>query len=278
MGFDVRYNNHPADVKNYDTKTLRERFLFENVFIDNQKSFCYSHHDRIIFGGIKPINKSISLPNAKELGTSFFLERREMGVINIGGAGKIIVDGKTIAMKTRDGLYIPKDSKNVLFSSDDENNPAKYYITSAPAHLVLPLVHIPLEKANSRPMGSSETLNKRTIYQYLHPNVLKTSQLSMGMTFLDAGSAWNTMPVHTHERRMEVYFYFNFAENHVVFHMMGEKDETRHIIVKSEQAVISPSWSIHSGVGTTNYTFIWGMCGENLNFDDMDNIETKELK
>ena len=277
MKLDIRYNNHPSDSKNYDTKTLRERYLINQIFEADEILFTYSHHDRIIAGGIMPVTKEVSLPVTKDLGTTF-LERREMGIINIGGPGYIILDGKKQIMASRDGIYIGAGTKEVIFASTDQNNPAKYYINSAPAHMTYKTVHIPFAKANPNKWGAPKTLNERTIYQYVHPAVCESCQLVMGMTILNEGSAWNTMPCHTHERRMEVYFYFNMADDTRVFHLMGEPDETRHIVIKNEQAVISPSWSIHAGVGTSDYTFIWGMCGENKTFDDMDFDKMSDLK
>lgn len=278
MKLNIRYNNHPEDSKNYDTKKLRERYLIEQIFEKDDILFTYSHHDRIIAGGIMPVEQEVILPVTKDLGTSFFLERGEMGIINIGGPGYIILDGKKYDMAARDGMYIGMGTKEVVFGSNDKNNPAKYYVNSAPAHMTYQTVHIPFSKANPNRWGSPKTLNERTIYQYVHPAVCESCQLVMGMTILNEGSAWNTMPCHTHERRMEVYFYFNMESDTRVFHLMGEPEETRHLVVKNEQAVISPSWSIHAGVGTSDYTFIWGMCGENKAFDDMDFVKMSDLK
>lgn len=278
MKLDIRYNNHPEDSKHYDTKTLRERYLIDQIFEKDEILFTYSHHDRIIAGGVMPVTKEVHLPVTKDLGTTFFLERREMGIINIGGSGYIVLDGKKQLMASRDGMYIGSGTKEVIFVSDDPKNPAKYYVNSAPAHMSYPTVHIPFAKANPNKWGAPKTLNERIIYQYVHPAVCQSCQLVMGMTILNEGSAWNTMPCHTHERRMEVYFYFNMAEDTRVFHLMGQPDETRHIVIKNEQAVISPSWSIHAGVGTSDYTFIWGMCGENKTFDDMDFVKMSDLK
>lgn len=278
MKLDIRYNNHPDDVKSYDTTKLRERFLIENVFAADEILFTYSHHDRFIAGGIMPVHKEVVLPVTKDLGTDYFLERREMGLINVGGEGYIIVNGKKEKMVHKDGLYIGKGIKDVVFGSVDEKNPAKFWINSSPAHKELPTVHIPFENANPREIGTNEALNKRTIYQYLNPAVLETCQLQMGLTELEPGNSWNTMPTHTHERRMEVYFYFKVPEDARVFHLMGEPHETRHVVMSNEQAIISPSWSIHSGVATSNYTFIWGMIGENQTYDDMDFVEMKDLK
>lgn len=277
MKLDIRYNNHPEDSKHYDTKTLRERYLINQIFEKDEILLTYSHHDRIIAGGIMPVTKKVELPVTKDLGTTFFLERREMGIINIGGAGSIVLDGKTYPMAPKDGIYIGAGTKEVIFRSANPNEPAKYYMNSAPAHKTYPTVHIPFAKANPNKWGTPKTLNERTIYQYVHPAVCESCQLVMGMTILNEGSAWNTMPCHTHERRMEVYFYFNMASDTRVFHLMGKPDETRHLVIQNEQAVISPSWSIHAGVGTSDYTFIWGMCGENKTFDDMDFVKMSDL-
>jgi len=278
MNLEIRYNNHPDDSKNYDTKTLRERYLIEKVFVADEINLTYSHHDRIIAGGVMPVKEALSLPVTKDLGTEFFLQRRELGIINIGEAGTVSLDGKKYDMGPKDGLYVGAGVKEVVFQSNNPEKPAKFYVNSAPAHTSYPTTYIPLTKANPRKIGSPKTLNERTIYQYVHPAVCQSCQLVMGMTILNEGSAWNTMPCHTHERRMEVYLYFNLPADGVVFHMMGQPQETRHLVVHNEQAVISPSWSIHAGIGTSNYTFIWGMCGENITFDDMDQIPMSELK
>ncbi len=275
---DIRYANHPRDVKRYTTDEIRRDFLIEKVFEDDKVNLTYSHVDRIIAGGVKPVEESLELKGGKELGSEYFLERRELGIINIGGDGKVTLDGVEYEVKSRDGLYVGMGVKEVKFESTNKENPAKFYINSAPAHKEYPTVKI--EFANAQPvrLGSVENSNKRTIYQYVHPNVCKSCQLLMGMTMLDEPSIWNTMPCHTHERRMEVYFYFDMAEETRVFHLMGEPQETRHIVVNNEQGVISPSWSIHSGVGTGNYTFIWGMVGENQTFTDMDHVPMEDLR
>jgi 4-deoxy-L-threo-5-hexosulose-uronate ketol-isomerase len=274
----IFYNNHPDDVKNYDTEQLRSRFLIDTLFESGQIHLAYSHHDRIIVAGIVPSNQALSLPVNKALGTSYFLERREAGIINIGGKGKITVDHQEILMNPYDGLYLGCGVKFVTFESVDPNHPAKYYMNSSPSTTSHPNKHISFEQANQIPLGSKETLNERVIYQYVHPAVCKSTQLVMGMTLLKPGSVWNTMPCHTHERRMEVYLYFDMQESTRVFHFMGRPDETRHVIMKNEQAIISPSWSIHTGVGSSSYRFIWGMCGENQTFDDMDFIEINKMK
>ena len=278
MKLETRYSNHPDDVKHYTTEELRHHFLIEKVFLEDEVNLVYSHNDRIIAGGAMPVNKALSLGSCKELASDYFLELREMGVINIGGKGKITLDGVSYDMNYQDGLYVGRGIKEVIFSSVDKNNPAKFYINSSPAHKAYPTVHIPLEKARKVHLGEKENLNVRTINQYVHPAVCESCQLVMGMTILEPGSVWNTMPCHTHERRMEVYLYFNLTENDFVCHFMGQGNETRHILMHNEQAVISPSWSIHSGCATRNYIFIWGMCGENQTFTDMDDILNKDLK
>ena len=278
MKLDVRYANHPEDSKHYTTEELRKHYFIETIFVADEANLTYSHVDRIIAGGIMPVSKEVRLEGSKELGSEFFLERRELGVINIGGAGKIVVDGVEYKMNSKDGLYVGMGSKELVFTSDDAKNPAKFYVNSAPAHTTYPIVKIDIEKANPVKLGSLANSNERTIFQYVHPAVCKSCQLLMGMTVLEPNNMWNTMPCHTHERRMEVYFYFNMQPETRVFHLMGEPKETRHIIVGNEQGVISPSWSIHSGVGTSNYTFIWGMVGENQTFTDMDAVAMEDLR
>ncbi len=278
MTLDIRYGNHPDDSKHYDTEALRKNYLIEKVFVADEIALTYSHQDRMIAGGAMPVNTELTLGSTKELGTDYFLERREMGIINVGGKGTVVLDGKEYPLNFKDGLYVGMGTKQIVFKSDDKNAPAKFYINSSPAHQTYPTVYITKEKANHRPLGTAENMNKRVVNQYIHPDVCKSCQLSMGMTELAVGSSWNTMPSHTHERRMEVYFYFELSEDNVVFHMMGQPHETRHIILHNEQAVISPSWSIHSGTATSNYTFIWGMCGENQTYDDMDNINNLDLR
>ncbi len=275
---EIRYSNHPDDSKFYTTEELREHYLQENIFSADEILLTYTHVDRMIFGGAMPTNKSLELVAGDELRADYFLQRRELGVINIGGDGTIEIDGTAYEMNTQDGIYVGMGNKKIVFSSKDAKNPAKFYINSAPAHTVYPIHHIPLANANPNKLGSQEQMNLRTIYQYVHPAVCKSCQLTMGLTKLEVGNSWNTMPSHTHERRMEVYFYFGLPENQVVFHMMGQPQETRHIVMQNDQAVISPSWSIHSGVGTSAYTFIWGMCGENQEFTDMDHIVSSDIR
>ena len=278
MRLDVRYANHPEDSKHYTTEELRKHYLIEKVFIEDEVNLVYSHVDRVIAGGITPVKKALKLEGCKELGSEYFLERRELGVINIGGDGKVVIDGVEYEVKSREGLYVGMGSKELVFTSENEKNPAKFYINSSPAHKTYPTVMINLEKANKVHLGDLANSNKRTIYQYVHPAVCQSCQLVMGMTMLEPNNMWNTMPCHTHERRMEVYLYFDMTDDNKVFHLMGEPNETRHIVMGNEQAVISPSWSIHSGVGTKNYTFIWGMAGENQTFTDMDHVAMDDLR
>ncbi len=278
MKLDIRYSNHPSDAKKYDTAEQRKHFLVESVFLKDEVQLTYSHQDRVVFGGAMPVSRKLSLEAGKEFGTTFFLERRELGVINIGGAGTMTLDGKAYPLGKGDGGYVGMGTKEVSFESSSAADPAKFYLVSSPAHQSYPTVMIALKDANPKKLGSSETSNARTIYQYVHPAVCKSCQLVMGMTILEKGSVWNTMPCHTHERRMEVYLYFDMAPEARVFHFHGQPSETRHLVVANEQAVVSPSWSIHSGVGTGAYTFIWGMAGENQTFDDMDAVAPVDLK
>ena len=279
---DIRYSCNQRDFKRYTTEETRREFLIEKLFVEDQVTAVYSHVDRMVTVGIMPVNRALPIDDGMDVwhnfGTHYFLERRECGMFNVGGAGKVTVDGEVYALGYKDCLYIGQGAKDVTFASDDPKAPAKFYLVSAPAHCHYDNRLIKIADANKKPCGAAETSNKRVINQFIHPNVLKTCQLSMGMTVLEPGSVWNTMPCHTHERRMEVYFYFEVPRDNVVFHFMGEGDETRHIVMQNEQAVISPSWSIHAGAGTSNYTFIWAMGGENQAFDDMDNIPTTELR
>ncbi len=274
---EVRHAANPNDVKHYTTERLRNDFLIQGLFKPEETKVVYSHIDRIITGGVCPV-KPITLEAGAEIRAKFFLERREMGIINIGPKGTVSVDGTKYELDTKDGLYIGMGSKEIVFSSNDQNNPAKFYFNSAPAHKTYPTVLIKPENCIRVELGSLEESNHRVITKYILPGQVESCQLVMGMTSLKPGSVWNTMPCHTHDRRMEVYLYFNLPENAVVFHYMGEPTETRHIVMRNEEAVISPSWSIHSASGTQSYTFIWGMVGENQAFDDMDAVAMKDLK
>ena len=279
---DIRYSCSPVDFSRYDTEETREEFLIETLFTPDEVNAVYSHVDRMVTLGVMPVKEAVPIDKGidvwKCFGTHFFLERRECGMFNVGGAGSVTVDGEVYELGYKDCLYITRGAREVVFSSDHSAMPAKFYIVSAPAHASYENRLIRIADAAKKPCGSAETSNQRVINQFIHPDVLKTCQLSMGMTVLSPGSVWNTMPAHTHERRMEVYFYFEVPENEVVFHFMGQPQETRHIVMRNEQAVISPSWSIHAGAGTSNYTFIWAMGGENQAFDDMDTIATTDLR
>ncbi len=276
MKLDIRHGVNPKDFKGYDTERLRRDFLITDLFIPGEISMVYSHVDRIITGGACP-DKPLKLECGKELGVNYFLERRELGIINVGGDGSVTVDGETFKLKTLDGLYLGMGQKEVIFESDDSSTPAHMYFSSAPAHSTYPNCYIDIEKAKKVKMGEPEKANVRTINQYIHPDVCKTCQLMMGLTQLESGNVWNTMPCHTHDRRMEVYFYFDLPGDGLALHLFGEPSETRHIMVRNEQAVINPSWSIHSAAGTSNYSFIWSMVGENQEFIDMDHIPMGEL-
>lgn len=267
---DERQAAHPRDVKRYDTQALREDFLIERIFVAGEITLTYSHYDRMIVGGATPVSQPLKLAPFAPTGTPFFLSRRELGVINIGGAGSVTVDGERFALPRLDALYVGLGAKDVVFASDDPANPAKFYLTSAPAHREAPHQLIRKEEANTLHLGAIETSNKRTIRQYVMPNTTGTNQLVMGMTALEPGSVWNSMPCHTHTRRMEAYLYFDLDPAHRVFHFMGEPTETRHLLVANEQAIISPNWSIHCGCGTSNYAFVWAMAGDNVEFTDMD--------
>jgi 4-deoxy-L-threo-5-hexosulose-uronate ketol-isomerase len=278
MEMETRYANHPEEIKTYNTDELREHFLVEKLFEAGKVHLTYTHVDRMIFGGVTPTNEELTIKLDKELGVTYFLERRELGIINIGGDGSVVLDGEEIKMNRRDGLYVGRGTEEVLFRSDDASNPAKFYINSAPAHHTYPTTKIDINNIKPLEMGEPGTLNERKIYQYVHPNNCESCQLQMGLTMLQPGSVWNTMPCHTHERRMEVYLYFDMEPETRVFHFMGQPDETRHLVMKNEQAAISPSWSIHTGTATNNYTFIWGMCGENITYDDMDHVAMEDLR
>ena len=275
---DLRCASNPKDVKHYTTERLREEFHISGLFTPDNSKMVYSHIDRIITAGFMPVKQELVLEAGKELAADYFLQRREMGCINIGGKGIITVDGTDYEMNPRDGIYIGRGNKEITFKCVDEANPPKFYVSSCPAHKEYPTVKIDITKAKKVPCGSVEDCNKRVINQYIHPEVMQSCQLAMGLTMLDVGSNWNTMPCHTHDRRMEVYLYFDIPEDAFVMHYMGEPQETRHIVMRNEEAVISPSWSIHSGSGSQAYTFIWGMVGENQDFDDMDDVDMKDLR
>jgi len=268
----------PKDAKHYDTDRLREEFLIQDLFKADRIKYVYSHIDRIITGGAKPVKKKLKIEAGDELRAKYFLERREMGIINIGGKGTVTVDGQEYILDYKDGLYIGRGAKNITLESSSAKKPAKFYFNSTPAHTAYPTVLIHPEDCVTQELGSLATCNHRVIRKYILPGQVESCQLVMGMTTLAEGSVWNTMPCHTHDRRMEVYLYFELGKDDVVFHLMGEPTETRHIVMRNEEAVISPSWSIHSASATRNYTFIWGMCGENQDFDDMDHVAMTDLR
>ena len=279
---DIRYSASPNDVKRYTTQELRNEFLIQHLYVPDTVRATYSHVDRMVVMGIMPVDEKVSIDKGIDVwanfGTSYFLERREAGVFNLGGKGSIEVDGERYVLGYEDCLYIAKGAKEVSFSSEDPAAPAKFYLASTPAHKTCKTTFLSFDNANHRPCGGAENSNQRVINQFIHPDVLETCQLSMGLTQLSPGSVWNTMPSHTHERRMEVYTYFEIPEDQVVMHFMGQPEETRHLVMQNFDAVISPSWSIHSGCGTANYTFIWAMGGENQAFDDMDDLRPTDLK
>lgn len=279
---DIRYSTGPEDVKRYTTEELRREFLIQDLYRPDTVNAVYSHVDRMVVLGIMPVSETLSIDKGIDVwgnfGTRYFLERREAGVFNLGGKGFIEADGVRYELGFEDCLYISKGTVKVVFGSDSSDAPARFYLVSAPAHKACKTTFISIKDANKRPCGSAETSNKRVINQFIHPDVLETCQLSMGLTQLETGSVWNSMPPHTHERRMEIYTYFNIPEGGVVFHMMGQPKETRHLVMQNYEAVISPSWSLHCGCGTSNYTFIWAMGGENQAFDDMDNLAADELR
>jgi 4-deoxy-L-threo-5-hexosulose-uronate ketol-isomerase len=274
---EIRNAASPKDVKHYTTDRLREEFLIQNLFVSGEITAIYSHIDRIITGAAVPV-ETLTLTAGDEIRAEYFLQRREMGIINVGGKGTVTIDGTAYELDYKDGLYIGMGSKDITFDSADAKNPAKFYYNSAPAHKTYPTVLIKPENCVNVELGSLETSNHRVITKYILPGQVESCQLVMGMTSLKPGSVWNTMPCHTHDRRMEVYLYFEMPEDALVFHYMGEPTETRHIVMRNEEAVISPSWSIHSGSGTRAYTFIWGMVGENQDFDDMDPAAMKDLR
>jgi 4-deoxy-L-threo-5-hexosulose-uronate ketol-isomerase len=278
MKTELRYASHPEDAKSYDTARLRKEFLIENIFIPDEISLVYSLYDRYIVGGAMPVRTKLFLETASDLKSENFLDRREMGIINIGGDAEVHTGTGIYKLAFKEALYLGKGTRDVFFISKDPEHPAKLYINSAPAHHTYPSKKVTVVDAEVIVLGSMEASNHRTLNKLLVNSIVETCQLQMGMTELKKGSVWNTMPVHTHNRRMEAYFYFEVPENQAICHFMGDPDETRHIWMKNEQAVLSPSWSIHSAAGTSNYTFIWGMAGENLDYGDMDMRQPDTLK
>ena len=278
INYEIRYSNHPADAKNYDTERLRKEFLVTGIMKPDEINLVYSFNDRLIVGGAVPVNKALELETIDPLKAAFFLHRRELGVINVGKKGVVEIDGKAYELDYKEAIYIGMGDKKVFFRSNDPSNPARFYFNSAPAHKSFPDKLIKLQDAEVAEMGSLETSNARRINKLLINTRVEICQLQMGLTELKPGSVWNTMPPHVHSRRMEAYFYFEVPQGQSVCHFMGSPDETRHIWMHNEDAVISPSWSIHSAAGTSNYNFIWGMAGENLDYSDMDGVTPDKLK
>lgn len=272
-----RYESHPSEVEQMNTEELRENFLIEEIFEEGEAHFTYSHYDRMVVGGVMPVSEDVELDNFEPLKSEFFLQRREMGIINVGGKGSITADGKTYDVDKLSCLYLSRGTKEVAFSSADQKNPAKFYCFSALAHAKYENKVYTKEEALPVTLGSSESANERTIYKYIHNDGIDSCQVVMGLTVMHKGSVWNTMPPHTHDRRSEIYLYFDLPEEHGIMHFMGEPDQTRHMWVRNDQAIISPPWSIHAGSGTASYSFIWAMAGENKDFKDMDFIELQDL-
>lgn len=274
----VRHASHPDAVRRFSTEELRSHFLVESLFRPGSVALTYTHVDRFVVGGAMPTADALPLQSLKPIGTAGFMDRRELGAINLGGPGRIVVDGVVHALDARDALYVARGAADVRFESADERAPAKFYLLSAPAHATHATRRIPLADAKHISLGARETANRRTIHQVIHPDICASCQLVMGFTELEEGSVWNTMPTHVHERRCEIYCYFDMAPETRVFHFMGEPSQTRHLLVANEQAVLSPSWSIHSGAGTRNYAFVWAMAGDNQDFDDMDMLALGDLR
>lgn len=269
---------HPHDFKHYDTALIRQRFLMDEITQPDQSNFVYTHYDRMVTGVVTPLQKNIQLGNYDNLKSNYFLERREMGIINVGGDAVVIADEKEYVLQKLDCLYLGRGVQNVTFMSRSAEEPAVFFTLSAPAHATYQTALMTHAAATRVDLGEQATANKRTICKYIHKDGIESCQLVMGLTILHEGSIWNTMPPHTHDRRMEVYFYFDVKPDHRVFHYMGQPDETRHILIGNHQAVVSPPWSIHSGSGTSNYSFIWGMAGENMEFTDMDAVAIKDIR
>lgn len=273
-----RYAVSPHETAGMNTAQLRANFLIETLFVPNDISLTYAHYDRMIVGGAMPLASPLPLPCPANLKAEYFLERRELGALNVGGPGRITVDGMAYELDNQDCLYVGKDSREVLFSSNDAANPAKYYLLSAPAHQAHPTQRRTQAEATPVEMGAAETANQRTIYKYIYAEGIQSCQLVMGLTQLKTGNVWNTMPAHTHDRRMEAYLYFNLPAGQRVLHLLGEPTETRPLWVSNEQAILSPPWSIHTGCGTASYAFIWGMAGENREYTDMDAVLLERLR
>lgn len=275
---EIRFQNSPKETSRMNTAELRENFHIPGLMQDDSIKLVYSHYDRVIVGGVKPVTKAVELPNHPELRADYFLERRELGIINVGGDGIVEADGEKFTLRKLDCLYLGKGVKKVSFTSKDTRTPAFYYLLSSPAHAAYPTRLLTREEASPTEMGDQTTANRRTIYKYIHADGIQSAQLVMGLTVLSSGSVWNTMPAHVHTRRMEAYFYFDVQDNQRVFHFMGEPTETRHLLIANHEAIVSPPWSIHSGCGTAAYSFIWGMAGENYTYTDMDAVAIADIR
>jgi 4-deoxy-L-threo-5-hexosulose-uronate ketol-isomerase len=278
MNVEKKHASHPDMIQGLDTAALRRLYLVERLFEPDGLCLVHSQIERMVLGGAFPSTRAVTLDECPALGKGPLLALRELGLINVGGAGRVTVDGERYELAPRDGLYVPRGTGKLVFESASPAAPAKFYLVSTPAHTRHETVKITIDKANPMPMGGPATSNERVIYQYVNPDICKSSQLLLGLTMLKEGSVWNTMPTHLHDRRSEVYFYFDLKPDARVFHMMGEPQETRHVVVANEQAVISPPWSIHSGVGTSSYSFIWAMGGENQDYKDMDAVAMGTLR
>jgi len=275
---ELRYAHHPEDVKTYNTEELRNHFLIEGLFQDDSVRLTYSMYDRFIVGGVKPVKKAVQLETIDDLKAEFFLQRRELGIVNVGGAGVVEVDGKTYELERKEALYVGSGNKEIIFKSSSADSPALFYINSAPAHKSYPVKKVSRKDAEIIHLGEEKFANKRILNKLIVNSIVPTCQLQMGLTELVEGNVWNTMPAHVHTRRMEAYFYFDLEEGQTISHFMGQPQETRHIFLKNHDAVLSPEWSIHSGAGTSNYSFIWGMAGENLDYGDMDGVSPNDLR
>lgn len=278
---EVRHATHPEQVRGFDTQALRERYLVEGLFADDAANAVYTHHDRVVLIGVKPVTQEVALPTFPEIRSSFFFEHREAGIVNIGGAGTVSVDGAIYELATGSCIYIGRGALDVIFRSDDPSGaggPSRFYLFSAPAHVAYPTTLVPSGSGIERELGDPLTSNRRTLNQYIHENGVRSCQVVMGVTALHPGNMWNTLPAHTHDRRTECYLYFGMPDDARVVHILGEPEETRHLVVANEQAVIAPSWSVHSGVGTSSYSFVWAMAGENQSFDDMDGFSISTMR
>lgn len=273
-----RYATHPEQAKSFTTEELRSHYLVQDLFVPDEVKLCYTLEDRMITGGILPVNGPVRLEGYDEIKADYFLQRRELGVFNVGGSGKVTVDGESYSLELKDCLYIGLGNKEVIFESVSSENPAKFYVVSATAHKTYPTQKQTFKDVPAEALGTPETANSRVLRRYIHEDGIQSCQLCMGMTALQTGSVWNSMPTHVHDRRSEIYFYFELDEQARMFHMMGEPTQTRHIVMKNEEAVISPPWSIHCGTATNNYTFIWAMAGENYTYKDMDAVAMDEIR